>query len=349
MDTQKNEQLTPSKIMQIGMGFWASKALLAAVNFKLFTVLAEGGKKGREIKEQLKFNTTERHVYDWLDVLVSLGFLNREKLLEEAVYTNSEETDFFLDTKKPSYMGGILQMANNRLYHHWASLEEGLLTGKPQNESKDASNMRFFEELYKSPGKLQEFMDAMSGIQGGNFMALVNKFDFGKYKTLADIGGADGFLSCMIAKKYPGITCTTFDLPPVAQLAKNKIDKFQLAGRIKVASGDFIKDPIPSAEIITMGNILHGINEETKMLVIKKVYESLPENGVFMTIENIIDPERKINTFGLLMSLNMLIENGDGFDYTQNDFDTWTKKIGFKRTEVIPLAGPTSVAIAYKS
>src|SRR6476646_9994018 len=151
MDTQKNDQLTPSKIMHIGMGFWASKVLLSAVNFKLFTILAEGGKKGKEIKEQLKFNTTERYVYDWLDVLVSLGLLKREKLLGEAVYTNSDETDLFLDTNKPSYMGGILQMANNRLYHHWGSLEEGLLTGKPQNESKDATNMQFFEELYKSP------------------------------------------------------------------------------------------------------------------------------------------------------------------------------------------------------
>jgi len=338
----------PSKIMQVGMGFWASKALLAAVKFKLFTLLAGKSKSATEIKEELHFHTTERHVYDWLDVLTSLGFLKREGLLENAKYSNSEEAEIFLDTNKPSYIGGILQMANNRLYKFWADLEEGLLTGKPQNESKAGTNMQFFDDLYKSPEKLHEFVNAMSGIQGGNFMELAKKFDFSKYQTLADIGGADGFLSCIIALQHPSMTFTTYDLPPVAPLAIRKIARFNFTDRIKVASGDFLKDPFPSADIIVMGNILHGMNEESKILMIKRVYDALPENGVFIVIENIIDADRIKNTFGLLMSLNMLIENGDGFDFTLNDFTNWTIKTGFQKTELLPLAGPTSAAIAYK-
>jgi hypothetical protein len=338
----------PSKIMQVGMGFWASKALLAAVKFNLFTLLSGKSKGAKDIKTELHLGTTDRHVYDWLDVLVSLGFLKREGLLDDATYSNSEVTEIFLDTNKPSYIGGILQMANNRLYMHWANLEEGLMTGKAQNESKDGSNMQFFDDLYKSPEKLHEFINAMSGIQAGNFMTLAKKFDFSKYKTMADIGGADGFLSCIIALQHPSINFTTYDLPPVESLAMEKIAQFNLTDRIKVASGDFLKDPIPSAEIITMGNILHGLTEESKISLIKKVYDTLPEGGVFMVIENIIDDERIKNTFGLLMSLNMLIENGDGFDFTPNDFENWTKTAGFKKTELVPLAGPTSAAIAYK-
>ena len=342
-------QIDPSKIMQIGMGFWASKVLLAAVKFKLFTLLAGTSKSGKEIKEILQLGTTTRHVYDWLDTLVSLGFLKREGLLDDAKYSNAPDTEMFLDSNKPSYMGGILQMGNNRLYHHWANLEEGLLTGKPQNESKDENNMHFFEDLYKSPEKLHEFIDAMSGIQGGNFMALAKKFNFSNYKTLSDIGGADGFLSALIAKHHPQIKCTTFDLPPVAPLAEAKLKQFNVADRVSVASGDFEKDPLPSAEIITMGNILHGLNEEAKQKLMKKVYDALPENGAFMAIENVIDNDRSKNTFGLLMSLNMLIENGDGYDYTHDDFDKLAKDAGFKRTELIPLAGPTSAVVAYKN
>ena len=338
----------PSKIMQVGMGFWASKALLAAVKFNLFTLLSGKSKAAKEIKDELHLGTTDRHVYDWLDVLASLGFLKREGLLENAKYSNSEDTEIFLDTNKPSYIGGILQMANNRLYGYWGNLEEGLLTGKPQNESKDGSNMQFFDELYKSPEKLNEFMNAMSGIQVGSFMELAKKFDFSKYKTLADIGGADGFLCCIIALQNPSITCTTYDLLPVAPLAKERIAKFNLTDRIQVASGDFLKETFPSADIITMGNILHGMNEESKLLMIKRVYDALPEGGAFIVIENIIDVERIKNTFGLLMSLNMLIENGDAFDFTLDDFETWTKIAGFKKTELMPLAGPTSAAIAYK-
>ena len=350
MEQQSNSgHPNPSKIMQVGMGFWASKALLAAVKFNLFTLLSGKSKAAKEIKDELHLGTTDRHVYDWLDVLASFGFLKREGLLEVAKYSNSEDTEIFLDTNKPSYIGGILQMANNRLYKYWANLEEGLLTGKPQNESKDGSNMQFFDDLYKSPEKLHEFVNAMSGIQVGNFMELAQKFDFSKYKTLADIGGADGFLSCVIALQHPSISFTTYDLPPVAPLAKEKIAKFNLMDRIKVASGDFLKDPFPSAQIITMGNILHGMNEESKLLMIKRVYDTLPEGGVFMVIENIIDAERIKNTFGLLMSLNMLIENGDAFDFTLNDFENWTKTAGFNKTELIPLAGPTSAAIAYKN
>jgi hypothetical protein len=342
--------LTPAKIMHIGMGYWASKVLLTAVRFELFTLLASRLLSAKEVKENLGLECTDRHVFDWLDVLTSLGFLQREGLLEKALYSNAEETDFFLDKNKKSYMGGILEMANNRLYKFWNNLDEGLLTGQPQNEGKGNphGNMEFFTELYKDADKLQEFMNAMSGIQTGNFMALVNKFDFDKYDTLLDVGGADGWLSVQICLRYPNVHCITFDLPPVKPLAKKKIESFNLSDRITVAPGDFMKDEFPKANLITMGNILHGMNGEAKQQLIQKAYDALPADGAFMAIENIIDNERKHNTFGLLMSLNMLIENGDAFDYTLDDFEKWTKAAGFARTELIPLAGPTSAAIAYK-
>jgi hypothetical protein len=342
--------LDPSRIMQFGMSFWASKVLLTAVKVKLFTLLAAGALPAKDIKEKLGLGCSDRHVYDWLDALVSLGLLERKNVLDEALYSNAEDTDFFLDKNKRSYTGGILEMANNRLYKFWNDLEDGLRTGHPQNEGKGKpqGNMDFFAELYQDEEKLQEFMNAMSGIQTGNFMVLVNKFDFNRYRSLLDIGGADGWLSIQICLRHPGIQCTTYDLPPVAPLAERKTMQFNLSNRIRVAGGDFLKDELPKADIVTMGNILHGLNEETKVQLIKKVYGLLPEGGALMTIENIIDNERRQNTFGLLMSLNMLIENGDGFDYTMADFERWTKAAGFKRTELIPLAGPTSAAVAYK-
>jgi len=342
--------LSPSHIMQVGMGFWASKVMLTAVKLELFTLLAPKPLSAKEIKDKLNLGCSDRHVFDWLDCLVSLGFLKREGLLEDAQYSNAPETDFFLDKKKRSYMGGILEMSNSRLYKFWGSLEEALRTGQPQNETKTdpTSNMEFFTEMYKDPHALQEFMDAMSGIQTGNFMALAAKFNFNKYDTLLDVGGADGRLSIQVCMHHRDIKCITYDLPPVEPVAKKKIAGFDLSHRIEFAGGDFLKNPIPRADLITMGNILHGLVEEKKQELVQKAYDALPEGGAFMTIENIIDNDRKQNTFGMLMSLNMLIENGDAFDYTMNDFERWTKKAGFKRTELIPLAGPTSAAVAYK-
>lgn len=344
---QQHNQPTPEIIMQIGTGFWASKILLSAVKFQVFTILAEQKTMtAAQIKSRLGFECTDRHVFDYLDALTSFGFLNREGLLETAKYSNSLNTDFFLDKKKPSYIGGILEMLNNRLYGFWDNLEDGLLTGQPQNEVKTGDNI--FEKIYADPNRLKEFIHAMSGIQMGSFMALSQKFDFSNTKTLVDIGGSAGLLSLMVAKHQPHMTCTTWDLPPVTPIATETIQQFQLQDRVKAEDGDFFKDQFPKADIITMGNVLHDWDEETKMMLIKKAYDALPEGGALIAIEGIIDEDRSKNVFGLMMSLNMLIETGTGFDYTLTDFSKWTKQIGFKSTTILPLAGPTSAAISYK-
>jgi len=343
----KSTQPSPASIMQIGTGFWASKILLSAIKFQLFTQLADRKKmSGKEIKTSLNLNCTDRHAYDFLDALTTFGFLNREGLLETAVYSNSVDTDNFLDKNKPTYIGGILEMMNNRLYRFWGDLEEGLLTGLPQNEAKEGQD--FFGLIYQDPKKLREFVNAMSGIQMGNFMAFAQTFDFSKYKTLTDIGGSAGLLSLMVAKHQAHMSCTTVDLPPVIPIATETIQKFQMTGRVKAVSGDFFADAFPHADVITMGNILHDWDEEKKLILMKKAYESLPEGGAFVAIEGIIDDERKHNAFGMMMSLNMLIETGTGFDYTFADFNKWAKTVGFKSTSLLPLAGPSSAAIAYK-
>ena len=346
MDNQKNHP-TPENIMQIGTGFWASKILLSAVKFKLFTILAERkSMSASEIKSQLGFKCTDRNVFDYLDTLTGFGFLNRESVLESAKYSNSIDTDFFLDNKKPSYIGGLLEMLNNRLYGFWGNLESGLLTGHPQNEAKHGENL--FDKLYADTDRLKEFIHAMSGIQMGGFMALAQKFDFSKAKSLVDIGGSAGLLSLMVAKNQPHMSCVSWDLPAVGPITNETIKKFQLQDRVKVADGDFFKDEFPKADIITMGNILHDWDEETKLMLMKKAFNALPEGGAFIAIESVIDDERKHNVFGMMMSINMLIETGTGFDYTLADFSKWAKQVGFKSTSLLPLAGPTSAAIAYK-
>jgi precorrin-6B methylase 2 len=347
MGNQDN-QPSPTSIMQIGSGFWASKILLSAVKFQLFTKLAE--KKtmtAKQIKAVLNLKCSDINVFDFLDSLTGLGFLNREGLLESAVYSNSIHTDAFLDINKPSYIGGMLDMLNNRLYQFWGNLEEGLLTGLPQNEIK-AGEDNLFEELYKSPERLLEFINAMGSIQNGNFNAFARQFDFSKYKTLTDVGGCGGALSVMVAKYQPHMKCTSFDLPVVEPIAKAKIQDTPFSDRVTTASGDFFADPFPKADVVVMGNILHDWDESKKIQLLQKAYDALPDGGAFVAIENVIDDEREKNVFGMMMSLNMLIETGTGFDYTFSSFNKWTKCVGFKSTSIVPLAGPASAAIAYK-
>ena len=256
--------IDPSKIMQIGMGFWASKTLLTAVNLQLFTFLGSGEKSAKDIQEKLGLHN--RSLYDFLDTLVALGFLNRTGLMENANYSNAPDSDFFLDQNKPTYIGGILEMSNNRLYPFWNHLEEALKTGKPQNESKNGG-ASLFEAIYADENVLREFLHAMGGVQAGNFDFFARNFDFSNFKTHCDVGGSGGNLCVHVAKNNQHIQCLSFDLPQVKPIANDNFTALGLNDRIKAVAGDFFKDDLPKADLITMCNVLHDWSEKDKKML----------------------------------------------------------------------------------
>jgi hypothetical protein len=334
-----------ARILEVGFGFWPAKVLLTAVELELFTTLGARSMSGNEIGRALALHP--RGIWDFLDALTALGFLERDGTGAEGRYRNTASTAKFLDQHQPDYMGGILAMCNARLFRFWGDLGEALKTGKPQNEVKHGGKS-MFETLYANPTGLEQFMNAMRGISAPNFQALAQKFDFSKYRTLCDVGGATALLSTLVAKRHPHLQCLSFDLPPVEPIARRWIAKESLSDRVQPVSGDFLSDPLPRADIITMGMILHDWNLEKKQHLIRLAYDALPPGGAFIAIENLIDDERRENAFGLMMSLNMLIEFGDAFDFTGADFWGWCKNAGFRRYEVLHLAGACSAAIAYK-
>jgi hypothetical protein len=334
----------PELILQVGTGFWGSKTLLSAVELELFTVLGASSMSGPEIGERLGLHP--RSLYDFLDALVAIGLLDREGDGPTAQYGNTADTALFLDKSSPAYLGGMLEMANSRLYGFWGGLTDALRTGQPQSESKTGGD--FFGTLYDDEERLEQFLRAMQGIQLGSFMALFDSVDFSTCVTLCDIGGANGMLCAVGAQRHPHLRFTTFDLPQVQPIAERHLQALGVADRVNAMTGDFFADEFPAADVITMGNILHDWDETQKEALVAKAHRALPDGGRFIAIESVIDDARRENAFGLLMSLNMLIELPGGFDYTGAQFDTWARRAGFSRTEIIPLAGPTSAAIAYK-
>ncbi len=335
----------PSKIFETGVAFWSSKVLLTAVELGVFTTLGNRAMTGEALRQVLKLHP--RGIFDFLDTLVSLGFLERDGDGVLGRYRNTPDTAQFLDKNQPGYVGGMLEMLNARLFGYWNDLGPALRTGKPQNEIKHTGSS-LFAALYADPAGLEQFMSAMHGISRPNFQAFAEKFDFSRYQTLCDVGGATGLLSTLVAKQHPHLKCLSFDLPQVQPIADRHIAEAALASRITTVAGDFLKDPLPRADVITMGMILHDWNLETKKHLVRRAYDALPPGGAFIAIENLIDDARRENTFGLLMSLNMLIEFGDAFDFTGADFRGWCREAGFRRFEVLHLAGPCSAAIAYK-
>jgi hypothetical protein len=331
--------------MEVGMAFWPSKVLLSAIELGLFTTLGSTSMTGSELQKALELS--DRSNPDFFDTLVALKFLERDGDGPEARYRNTSETSTFLDRSSPAFMGGFLEMANARLYPFWGDLTEALKTGQPQNELKNGGQ-GMFEELYSQPERLEQFMDAMAGISAGNFHALAEKFDFSRYNGLCDVGGAAATLSTIVSQKHPHLKVVSADLPPATAIAAKKVAAAGLQDRISTTNIDFFRDDLPKADVITMGMILHDWNLENKKMLVRKAYEALPEGGAFIVIEALIDDARRENAFGLMMSLNMLIEFGEAFDYSGADFDRWCLEAGFKHTEVIHLAGPASAGVAYK-
>ncbi len=337
-----NGQLTPAHIMHIGTGFWASKVLLSAVEIGVFTELAKGPEEFSELSGRMGLHP--RSSRDFLDALVALGFLHRSN----EVYSNTPETDLFLDRHKPSYVGGILEMANARLYGFWNHLTEALRTGRPQNEAREDSGASPFAALYADPARLKGFLAAMSGISRGANTAIACKVPWGNYKTYADVGTAQGDLAVQIALANPHLHGIGFDLAEVGPIFEEYAEANGLADRVRFQAGDFFTQDLPSVDVITMGHILHDWSLDEKKMLIGKAWKALSPGGALVVYDAVIDDDRSKNAFGLLMSLNMLIETPAGFDYTGAECVGWMKEAGFREPRVEHLAGPDSIIIGIK-
>lgn len=332
---------SPEKIMQTGLAFWPSKTLLSAIEMGLFTELARGAEELESLRSRLGLHP--RSARDFLDTLVALGFLAREG----SRYANTAETDLFLDRHKPSYIGGVLEMANQRLYPFWGHLTEALRTGLPQNEVK-AGGQGLFETLYADPARLKSFLAAMTGISHGANLTIARQFPWADYHTFVDVGTAQGDLAVQVALANPHLRGQGFDLPEVGPIFEDYVTQCGVADRLTFTAGSFFDSDLPTADVVMMGHILHDWDLPTKKMLIGKAYDALPAGGAFIVYESIIDDDRSKNAFGLMMSLNMLIETPGGFDYTGADCTGWMQEAGFSATRVEPLVGPDSMVIGIK-
>jgi hypothetical protein len=334
------QEVTPDAIMQLGFGYWGSKTLLSAVELGLFTELARGPLTLEDVRTRLDLHP--RGAHDFLDALVALGMLRRE----QGRYANTPATDLYLDRAKPTYIGGMLEMMSARLFRFWADLTEGLKTGQPQNEAKRGGDL--FGTLYSDPGRLEQFLSAMTGLSLGIARAMAVQFPWPEYRSFVDIGAAQGGLPVVLAQAHGHLTGVGADLPVVGPIFQKYVASHGLEGRLRFAALDFSREPLPAADVVIMGHILHDWDLPTKKMLVAKAYDALPAGGAFIVFEAIIDDERRGNAIGLLMSLNMLIETPGGFDYTGADCTGWMREAGFRQTRVEHLSGPDSMVIGIK-
>ena len=339
--------MPPDQILGMGFGFFAAKTLMTAVEVGLFSKLAEAPMLGKACEAH--FNWHSRATYDFLDALVALKLLEKAPQDSDSLYRNSAAAALYLDKASEFYIGGILIMAGRRLYRFWNDLGVALTSGQPQSEVKHQEK-RLFDEIFQDQSKLKEFCAAMTGLSRYNFMMFTDRYPFDRHKIHLDLGASMGLLSRFVVEKYPNIQSIAFDLPEVIPITRESLHHWKIPhDRVEVVGGSFFTSVLPRADVITLGNILHDWNLEDKKKILKNVFHALTPGGSMVIIENLIDDDRQENAFGLLMSLNMLIEFGDAYDTTFCDLENLCKDIGFAHFERMAVHGPCSALVAYKS
>lgn len=332
--------VTPQRVLDLGTAYQSSKVLLSAVELGVFSELASGPLTLTELISKLGLH--QRAARDFLDTLVALQLLDRDGV----TYRNTVEAELFLNRSSRMYLGGILEMSNERLYPFWGRLTEALITGRPQNESRDGGD--FFAALYDDQDRLRDFIAAMDASASFMGAALTRIVPWQGYESFVDVGGARGGVAAQIAKAHPHLRAGCFDLPPVEPVFVEHMQRLETTSRVTFHPGDFFVDPLPSTDVIVLGHVLHDWDAAQKALLIDKAYRALKPGGAVLIYDAMIDEDRRHNLFGLLMSLNMLIETAGGYEYTATECQSLMRAVGFVNCTSQPLIGPDTLVIGHK-
>lgn len=330
----------PDRIMEIGHAFRASKALLTAVELGVFTALAGGPLDVDAIRRRVDIH--ERGARDFLDALVALGLLDRHL---DGRYANTPDGGVYLDSSKPTYIGGILERLNADQYSVWNSLTPAIRTGAPQTGKSMVNN---FAPLYADATTRDLYVRTMTARTQPVAKALATKLPWENHRSLIDIGTSQGCLPVEIALAHPHIRGGGFDLPQLAPLFDSYVQKHALSDRLRFHPGDFFKDPLPAADVLVIGRVLHNWDLTTKKMLLKKAHDALPLNGRLIVYERLIDDERRTNADALLSSLQMLLASPGGFDFTGADCIAWMRETGFCDVRVEPLTTDQSMVVGIK-
>jgi hypothetical protein len=328
------------RLLGTAFAFRQSQLLLAAVTLGVFPALRNGALPLDVLVDNLALHG--RGSRDFFDALVSLDLLGRDP---EGHYHNVPDCAAYLDPEQPTYVGGVLEYLNGSNYQAWSDLAAALKSGTAQAGPSAAGGYAAF---YQEPARLESFL---AGMTAGSLLparALAESFPWGDYASVIDIGCAQGCVPVVLAQAHPHLAGGGFDLPAIEPAFNQYIGRHGLTDRLKFHGGDFFRDPLPCADVLVMGRILHNWCIDKKRALLAKALAALPPGGVLIVCETLIDDARRVRSHSLLASLNMLLQTEAGFEFTASDCISWMSEVGFETMRVISLAAFYSAIIAKK-
>jgi len=324
-EAKHNQMAAAQKVLGMITSFWVSQTLFAAHDLGVFKELSEGPATATELASRLGFN--EQAGDRLLTACVAIGLLTRDG----EKYSNAADTQALLVPGPAGYMGGFLAHARNDLYALWGHLDSAVKENSPRwKQAFKSRSDNPFEEMYKDPKGLRDFMYAMRGGSITAVQGMLEVYDFNQHKCFMDVGGALGTVSVAVAQKYPHLKAISFDLPPVKPLAEEYIASEGVADRVSTAAGDMFKDELPrGADAIHMSWILHDWSDEQCATILRNCYLALPSGGTILLGEGLMNDDGTGPLFGALMSLNMLVATDGGRERTASEYKKLLEGAGF--------------------
>ncbi|KNB49931.1 methyltransferase [Streptomyces caatingaensis] len=322
---------TPARILRLCNSFCDAKALLTAVELDLFTVLHAGPLTEEQIRHRLELHG--RGLRDFLHLLAALGLL--EKTGDR--YRNAPAADEYLVRDRPSYVGGFIHRANNNLYPAWGRLTDALRTGKPQADGG-------FARVLEDPALLGQFIRMMDALTQVLAAPLTAAFPWSRYRSVLDVGGCRGNMAGRIVQSSPGLTGHVFDLPQMEPFFAEHMDRLGLTGRLEFHGGDFFHDPLPSADVVILGHVLHDYDRERRAFLVREAGRAVAPGGALLVYDRMLDDEPR-HVENLVISLDMLLVTDGGSEYPAGEVHEHARAAGFTSFEDVPLGEDDTLVI----
>jgi len=340
-DPQTAPAVDPGPLIRLTIADCAAKVLHSAVTLGVFGALAEGRPAD---SAELAWRTGLHHrmVPDFLDALAGLGLLERT---EGGRYRNSPLAQTYLVPDSSSYLGGFVELTNETLYGTWGRLTEALRSGEPQHLDPDKGG--FVGDRHKDPAKMKRFLAGLDAYSDRMGAELARRLDWGRHSSFVDLGGARGNLAAVLVRAHPHLKATCFDLERTRPLFTEHIGGLGLADRIAFAGGDFFADPLPPADVVVLGHILHGFDTGRRRELLGRVFEAVRPGGTVLVYDRMVDDDRS-DPERLLSSLHMRLVSPDGSEYRVADCRSWLREAGFTDGTAEPLLGTHTLVSAHK-
>jgi len=332
----------PMPILELLNAFRKSQVLFTSVELGLFDHLASGPKSLTELATILaaKPDSLER----LLGACVLLGLVQHTP---EGGFANTLTASAYLTSNSPNRFTGYINYSNAILWQMWDHLPNAIREGTHRWKETFGSDGPIFSHFFRTEEAKREFLFGMHGFGLVSSPHVVEAVDLTRFQTLADLGGATGHLAIAACRRYPHLKGIVSDLPEVVGLTREVVDGTNVANRIQIVPGDFFNDPLPEADLYTLGRILHDWSEDKILKLLKRIYDALPSRGALLIAEKVLNEDKAGPEWAVLQSLNMLICT-EGKERTFKEYETLLKQVGFREVEYKPTPSPLDVVLAVK-